>query len=57
MIGIRFPGIRIRWSRRGVRVGIGPRFARVHVGSGRPGISTGAGPVTLYRSTRRRKRR
>lgn len=51
------PGLRVRVSSRGVRTSIGPRAARVHVGSGRTGLSTGAGPVTLYQSlggTRRR---
>jgi len=44
------PGVRIRASSRGVRTSIGPRAARVHVGGGRTGFSTGAGPVTLYSS-------
>jgi hypothetical protein len=29
---------------------VGPRAARVHFGSGRPGFSTGAGPVSFYTS-------
>ena len=37
------PGVRVRASSRGVRTSIGPRVARVHVGAGRTGISTGAG--------------
>src|SRR3954471_149942 len=44
------PGVRIRASSRGVRTSIGPRIARVHVGGGRTGISTGAGPVSFYSS-------
>ena len=44
------PGVRIRASNRGLRASVGPRAARVHVGAGLPGISTGVGPVTLYQS-------
>lgn len=45
------PGLRVRVSSRGVRAGIGPRVARVHVGGGyRAGVSTGAGPFTAYHS-------
>ena len=44
------PGIRVRASSRGLRTSIGPRAARMHVGGGRTGFSTGAGPVTLYSS-------
>ncbi len=55
------PGVRVRVGSRGVRTSIGPRAARVHIGGGyRPGVSTGAGPVTLYHSvggTRRRRPR
>lgn len=47
--GIRIaPGVRISASKRGVRAGIGPRAARIHVGSGRTGISTGTGPFTAW---------
>jgi hypothetical protein len=47
--GIRIaPGLRISASSRGLRAGIGPRAARIHVGSGRTSLSTGAGPLTLY---------
>jgi hypothetical protein len=42
------PGVRISATGRGLRAGIGPRAARIHVGSGRPGVSTGAGPLTLF---------
>jgi hypothetical protein len=50
------PGVRVRASSRGVRTSLGPREARVHVGGGRTGFSTGAGPFTYYTSggTRRR---
>ena len=55
------PGVRVRIAKRGVRASIGPRAARVHVGGGyRPGVSTGAGPVTVYHgvgATKRRKAR
>jgi hypothetical protein len=44
------PGVRIRASSRGIRTSVGPRAARVHFGSGRPGISSGAGPVSFYTS-------
>lgn len=37
------PGVRVRISRRGLRWSLGPRAARLHVGVGGPGISTGAG--------------
>jgi hypothetical protein len=56
--GIRvMPGVRVSASSRGVRAGIGPRAARVHVGSGRTGISTGFGPVTAYTSLGGSRRR
>jgi hypothetical protein len=56
--GIRVaPGVRISASGRGVRAGIGPRAARIHVGSGRTGFSTGAGPITYYTSGGSRRRR
>lgn len=44
------PGVRIRASSRGVRTSVGPRIARVHVGGGGTGFSTGAGPVSYYGS-------
>ena len=44
------PGVRVRASSRGVRTSIGTRAARVHVGGGRTGFSTGVGPVTYYAS-------
>lgn len=51
------PGVKIRATRRGVRTSIGPRVARVHVGAGGAGISTGAGPVSLYHSAGGGRRR
>lgn len=44
------PGIRIRASSRGIRTSLGPRAARVHVGGGRTGVSSGFGPVGFYGS-------
>jgi hypothetical protein len=44
-----------RLTKRGVRVRIGPRIARLHIGAGGTGISTGAGPFTLYKALRRRR--
>jgi ribosomal protein L7/L12 len=38
-------------------MGVGPRIARVHIGSGRPGLSSGAGPVTVWTGVGSRKRR
>lgn len=52
------PGVRVRVTRHGVRTALGPRAARVHVGGGyRSGISTGAGPITLYHGVGGSKRR
>jgi hypothetical protein len=51
------PGLKIRLGKRGVRWGIGPRAARLHVGAGGSGVSTGAGPFSLYKALRRRRRR
>lgn len=42
------PGLRVSASSRGVRAHVGPRIARLHVGGGRTGVSTGAGPFTWY---------
>jgi len=44
------PGVRVSASSRGLRTHLGPRMARVHVGGGRTGVSTGAGPFTAYQS-------
>lgn len=43
------PGLRISASTRGIRAGFGPRIARMNVGSGGLGVSTGVGP--FYAST------
>ncbi len=40
--------VRVRHSSRGVRLSIGPRAARLHVGGGKPGVSAGTGPFTWY---------
>ena len=50
------PGVRVRASSRGIRTSIGPRAARLHVGGGRTGFSTGgrAGRV-LHEPERRTK--
>ncbi len=51
------PGVRIRVTKHGLRTSLGPRAARVHVGGGyRAGVSTGAGPVTLYHGVGTSKR-
>ncbi len=48
--GIRiFPGVRIRASSRGLSAGIGPRVARVHVGTRSAGFSSDLGPVSSGR--------
>ncbi len=44
------PGVRVRVSSRGLRVGVGPQIARVHFGAGRSGVSTGIGPIGFYTS-------
>jgi hypothetical protein len=49
--------LKVRITRRGLRWAIGPRAARLHVGAGGTGISTGAGWWTWYRPIRRRRRR
>jgi len=46
----------VRITKRGVRVRIGPRIARLHVGAGGAGVSTGWGPFSAYRRLRRRRR-
>jgi hypothetical protein len=48
---------KLRFTKRGVRVAIGPRILRYHTGAGGDGLSTGAGPFTYYRPLRRRRRR
>ncbi len=42
------PGVRIRASSRGISAGIGPRAARVHVGTRGVGVSSGVGPFSTY---------
>ena len=42
------PGVRISASPRGISAGVGPRAARVHVGSRGVGVSSGVGPVSTY---------
>src|SRR3954454_14929200 len=42
------PGVRIRASSRGFSAGLGPRAARVHVGTRGVGVSTGVGPFGAY---------
>jgi len=49
--------LKFRFTRRGTRVAIGPRWFRYHFGAGGKGISTGGGPFTYYRPIRRRRRR
>jgi len=50
------PGVRISASGSGIRSSVGPRVARVHVGGGRAGVSSGIGPFTASSSTRTGKR-
>jgi hypothetical protein len=42
------PGVRIRGSSRGLSAGVGPRAARLHVGTRGVGVSSGVGPVSGY---------
>ena len=42
------PGLRLRATRRGPRVSIGPRIARMHLGGGQPAVSAGRGPFTVW---------
>lgn len=46
-----------RFTKRGVRVRVGPRAARLHFGAGGTGISTGVGAITAYKSLSGKKRR
>jgi hypothetical protein len=43
------PGLKVRIGR--------PRWLRFWAGAGGRGVSTGAGPVSMYRPLRRRRRR
>lgn len=42
------PGVRICASSRGISAGVGPRAARVHVGTRGVGVSSGVGPLSAY---------
>ena len=44
------PGLRLSTSGRGLRAHVGPRAARLHLGGGGTGASTGTGPFTYYKS-------
>jgi len=44
------PGVRVRASSRGISAGVGPRAARVHVGTRGVGVSSGVGPFSAYSS-------
>jgi hypothetical protein len=46
-----------RFTKRGVRVRVGPRAVRLHFGAGGTGISTGAGAFTAYKTLGGKKRR
>jgi hypothetical protein len=46
--------LKVRVTLSGIRWAIGPRAARLHLGAGGAGVSTGAGPFSLYRGPRRR---
>jgi len=48
---------RVRVSRRGARLSLGPRIARLHVGGGRTRVSSGLGPFFVISGRRRRKAR
>lgn len=50
------PGVRVKASSRGLRASVGPRVARVHVGGGRTGVSSGVGPLSVYGSLAPRRR-
>jgi hypothetical protein len=45
-----------RWTKRGLRVRIGPRITRLHVGAGGTGVSAGRGLFTWYKRLRSRPR-
>jgi hypothetical protein len=42
------PGVRVRASSRGISAGVGPRAARVHVGTPGVAVPSGVGPVSGY---------
>jgi hypothetical protein len=48
------PGlVKVRLSGRGPRLYLGPRWARLHLGAGGTGVSTGAGEFTWYQPIKR----
>ena len=47
----------LRFTKRGVRLAIGPRWLRYHTGAGGDGISTGDGPFTYYKGIHHRSRK
>lgn len=49
--------LKFRITKRGVRTAVGPRWLRFHFGAGGEGVSTGAGPVSIYKKIRHRKER
>jgi hypothetical protein len=49
--------LKFRFGRRGTRVLVGPRWLQLHGGAGGPGVSSGAGPVSVYHGFRRSRRR
>lgn len=50
------PGLlKLRHTRAGWRVSVGPRILREHFGAGGRGVSTGAGPFSYYAPVRVRK--
>ncbi len=51
------PCVRVRISKRGIRWAIGPACRPTASRCGRPGGSTGAGPVSVYWGLRRRRQR
>ena len=56
--GVRImPGVRIKASTRGIGLGIGPRAARLDVGTRGVGVSTGVGPFWAATGTGRRRTR
>src|SRR5690348_12921578 len=50
------PGVRVRASTRGVGLGVGPRAARIHVSTRSVGVSSGAGPFSVYAGSGPRRR-
>lgn len=43
------PGLKLRAAPSGFGIGVGPRAGRVWIGSHGVGVSTGAGPISLYK--------